>query len=193
METQTSVAPSETWLRDDLGEHLRAALQVPRERHAVGDEQRGLVDDAGVRNSGARSHRLRAVVGAARLHGQLCENSLKAHLHGFPLRGFSWYTMRNKDDLGDGVPTDQLSHNRCESTDSHCSSHIVASCVFVLLVSTLITRRPRRVPSTMSTSPGSSARTSLVSLVTTHITKLPSRAGSCGQARATCTSNRSQV
>ena len=68
MEIQTSVAPSQIWLS---GEHLRAALQVPRVRLPAGDEQRGLVDDAEVRQSGARSHRLRAVrlrivVGAAR-------------------------------------------------------------------------------------------------------------------------------
>ena len=38
----------------------------------------------------------------------------------------------NKDDMGDGVPTDQLLHNHCDCTDSHCNSHIVTSCVFVL-------------------------------------------------------------
>ena len=36
---------------------------------------------------------------------------------------------RNKDDMGDGVPMDQLSHNHCDCTDSHCRSHIVAPCV----------------------------------------------------------------
>ena len=40
----------------------------------------------------------------------------------------------NKDDMGDGVPTDQLSHNHCDCTDSHCNSHIVTSCVFVLVL-----------------------------------------------------------
>ena len=52
------------------------------------------------------------------------------------------------------VPTDQLSHNRRTTPapvlTSHCNSHIVASCVFVLLVPNTITRRRRRVPSTMS-------------------------------------------
>ena len=43
---------------------------------------------------------------------------------------------RNKDDMGDGVPTEQLSRNDCDCTDSHCNSHIVASCVFALLVPT---------------------------------------------------------
>ena len=46
-----------------------------------------------------------------------------------------------------------------------------------LLVSTLITRRPRGVPSTMSTSPSSSARASLVSPVKTHLATLPSQGG----------------
>ena len=58
---------------------------------------------------------------------------------------------RNEDDMGDGVPTDQLSHNHCDCTDSHCNSHIVASCVFVALVPITTKRRRRRVPSTMST------------------------------------------
>ena len=40
----------------------------------------------------------------------------------------------NKDDMGDGVPTDQLSHNHCDCTDSHCNSHIFTSCVFVLVL-----------------------------------------------------------
>ena len=43
-------------------------------------------------------------------------------------------TPRNKDDTGDGVPTDQLSHNHCDCTDSHCNSHIVTSYVFVLVL-----------------------------------------------------------
>ena len=48
------------------GEHLCPALSVPRVRLPAGDEQRGLARDAEVRHSGARSHRLRAVAGAAR-------------------------------------------------------------------------------------------------------------------------------
>ena len=48
------------------GEHLRAALQVPRVRLPLGDEQRWLARDAAVRHSGARSDRLRAVACAAR-------------------------------------------------------------------------------------------------------------------------------
>ena len=41
-----------------------------------------------------------------------------------PIAGLS-VAPRNKDDMGDGVPTDQLSHNHCDCTDSHCNSHIV--------------------------------------------------------------------
>ena len=48
------------------GQHLRAALQVPRVRLPAGDEQRGLALDAAVRHSGARSDRVRAVACAAR-------------------------------------------------------------------------------------------------------------------------------
>ena len=33
--------------------------------------------------------------------------------------------------MGDGIPTDQLSHNHCDCSVSHCNSHSVASCVFV--------------------------------------------------------------
>ena len=42
-----------------------------------------------------------------------------------PLLAGLFVTPRNKDDMGDGVPTDQLSHNHCDCTYSHCNSHIV--------------------------------------------------------------------
>ena len=50
-----------------------------------------------------------------------------------PIAGLS-VAPWNKDDMGDGVPTDQLSQNHCHCTDSHCNSHIVTSCVFVLVL-----------------------------------------------------------
>ena len=111
-----TVGPAEIWLRDDL-ENIHMLLF----RFLGNGFRLALcnVDDAEARHSGARSHRLRAVVGAARLHGKLCENSLKTHLPGLPLRGFLWYTFRNKDDMDDGVPTDQRSHNHCDCSDSH--------------------------------------------------------------------------
>ena len=62
MEIQTRVARAER----RPGEHLCPALPVPRVRLPAGDEQRGLARDAEVRHSDARSHRLRAVAGAAR-------------------------------------------------------------------------------------------------------------------------------
>ena len=65
--------------------------------------------------------------------------------------------------------------------------------VFVFFVSTLITWRPRRVPSIMSASPSSSARASLVTAVKTRLTKPPSHDTQWGQARVTCTSNLSQA
>ena len=57
-------------------EGLRAALLVRRDRHAAGALQRGLADHAGVRGSGARSDRLRAV--AARLWRALWQRSRHA-------------------------------------------------------------------------------------------------------------------
>ena len=48
-----------------LGESLRAALPVPRDRHAVGDLQRQLDADALLGRFGDRPGRLRA-----RRHGQ---------------------------------------------------------------------------------------------------------------------------
>ena len=65
--------------------------------------------------------------------GRAFVTSVNTHLRGLPLRGF-FVTPWNKDDMGDGVPTDQLSHNHCDCTDSHCNSHIVTSCVFVLVL-----------------------------------------------------------
>ena len=61
-----------------------------------------------------------------------------------PIAGLS-VAPWNKDDMGDGVPTDQLSHNHCDCTDSHCNSHIVASCVcFCFLLSHLLSQVHRR-------------------------------------------------
>ena len=50
------------------------------------------------------------------------------HTSSRPLFAALFVTPRNKDDKGVGVPTDQLSHNHCDCTDSHCNSHIIASC-----------------------------------------------------------------
>ena len=47
------------------------------------------------------------------------------HTSSPPLFAGLFVTPRNKDDMGDDVPTDQLSHNHCDCTDSHCNSHIV--------------------------------------------------------------------
>ena len=63
MDVQTSNAPSEILAQRRPGEHLRAALQVPRVRLPAGDEQRGLACDAEVRHSGARPHRCVTIVG----------------------------------------------------------------------------------------------------------------------------------
>ena len=101
------------------GEHLYGALQVPRVRLPAGDEQRGLARDP-----------------SSSPHGRCCSTEaslvtfVNTLLPGHSLRGF---LSMNKDDMGDGIPTDQLSHNHCDWTDDHCNCHIVTSCVFVLL------------------------------------------------------------
>ena len=75
--------------------------------------------------------------------------------------------------MGDGIPTDQLSHNHCDCADSHCNSHIVTPCVFVLpFVPSPITS-PSAADSFYFLS--SSGRASLVSSVKTHLTNLPSQ------------------
>ena len=65
MEIQTRVAPAELWLRDDLENICALLFRFLGVRLPAGDEQRGLARDTEVRHSGARSHRLRAVAGAA--------------------------------------------------------------------------------------------------------------------------------
>ena len=107
------------------GEHLCPALPVPRVRLPAGDEQRGLALHAEVRHSGAARSQasLRAVAGAAQY------TSFR------PLFAVLFVTPRNKDDMGDCVPTDQLSHNHCDCTDSHCNSHIVLRVCLCFLLS----------------------------------------------------------
>ena len=55
----------------------------------------------------------------------------------------------------------------CNATTAACAATALSLRACVLLVSILITKRRRRVPSTMSTSPRSSTRASLVSSVKT--------------------------
>ena len=104
-----------------FGGGLCPALRVPRVRLLAGNEQRGLARNTEVRHSCARSHRLRAVASAARPRPcDICQ-----HTSSQPLFTRLFVTPRNKNNMGDGVPTDQLSHNHCDCTDSHCNSHIV--------------------------------------------------------------------
>ena len=80
MEIPSSVVASEQWLRDDLEEVFALLFRF------LGDGlQRGLACDAEVSHSGARSHRLRAVVDAARQHGKLCH--LSTHIFPASLSG----------------------------------------------------------------------------------------------------------
>ena len=148
--TQTSLQ-LRFWLRDGFSKGLRAAFRLRREWLPAGALRRELVDDAEVRHSGARCHRLHAVVRAVLLLGKFV--TVIFHEDS---------TFRLTDRAGDGVLTDQRSHNHCDCTEGHSPQ---TRCRFVCLCvsrPTVITRRPRRVLSTMSTSPCSSARASLV-------------------------------
>ena len=42
--------------------------------------------------------------------------------------------------MGDGVPTDQLSHNQCDCTDSHCNRHIALRVCLCFLLSQRLRR-----------------------------------------------------
>ena len=65
--------------------------------------------------------------------GELCD--IRQCTSFRPLFVVLFVTPRNKDDMGDGVPTDQLSHNHCDCTDSHCNSHIVLRVCLCFLLS----------------------------------------------------------
>ena len=102
------------------GGGLCPALPVPRVRLPAGDKQR-LGRDAEVR------HLVPDPIGFAPWPVLLdpgepcdiCQRTSPGLFAGL------FVTPRNKDDMGDGVPTDQLSHNHCDCTDRHCNSHIV--------------------------------------------------------------------
>ena len=64
--------------------------------------------------------------------------SVNTLLSSLSLRGLL-VTPRNKDDMGDGVPTDQLSHNHCD-----CNSHIVLRVCLCFLLSHLLSPVHRR-------------------------------------------------
>ena len=62
------------------------------------------------------------------------------HTSSRPLFVVLFVTPRNKDDMGDGVPTDQLSHNHCDCTDSHCNSLIVLRVCLCFFLSHLLSQ-----------------------------------------------------
>ena len=134
MEIQTRVAPAELWLRDDL-ENIFALLF-----RFLGFGFR-LARDAEVRHSGARSHRLPPRP-ALLDEGEPCDICQYTSFR--PLFAGLFVTPRNKDDMGDGVPTDQLSHNHCDCTDSHCKCHIVLRVCLCFLLSHLLSQGHRR-------------------------------------------------
>ena len=116
------------------GEHLCPALPVPRVRLPAGDEQRGLARDAEGRHSGARSHRLRAVVSAARPGRALRHLSI----HFFPA-SLCGACCHIKEERRDG-----RHHNHCDYTYSHRYSHIVLRVCLCFLLSHLLSQVHRR-------------------------------------------------
>ena len=86
------------------GEHLHAALPVRWERLPAGALQRELAFDAGIRSSGARSARLRAVVSAvrpSRALWQLSRHGTRCGVVFLLSRDLS--QVHRKGDLGDEV------------------------------------------------------------------------------------------
>ena len=61
-----------------------------------------------------------------------------------PLFAGFFVTPRNKDDMGVGVPTDQLSHNHRDCTHGHCNSHIVLRVCLCFLLSHHLSQVHRR-------------------------------------------------
>ena len=132
MEIQTRVAPAEVWLRDDLEEVYAMLfgflgfgfwLAMSNVGRHVTQKFLILVPDP---------------IGFAPWPvlldpGEPCD--ICQHTSSRPLFAGLLVTPRNKDEMGDGVPTDQLSHNHCDCTDSHCNSHIVLPFVPNLITS----------------------------------------------------------
>ena len=174
MEIQTSVAPAEVWLREDL-EKVHALLF-----RYVGEDKR-----LALCSVTTQQFVILVLDPIVFLPWSVLPDCAASFVrtrsrHIFQASLAFLFVVHHEEQgrhMGDGAPTDQQSHNHCDCTDGHCSDHIVASCVLVPLVPTLITRRRRRVPSTMSTSRSSSARASLVSPVKTRLTTLPSEGG----------------
>ena len=130
----------------------------------AGDEQRGLACDAEVRHSGARSHRVRAVVGAVRPHGKLC-NCCLAQDTLFQLR------------IARALALPRINCNTTTVTVLTTTAETTLSLGVCMCFSSQPSSQGDHGGSTMSTSPCSSARASLVSLVKTHLTKPPSQGG----------------
>ena len=60
--------------------------------------------------------------GGASFHKTICQHTFLAATS---IAGLSARTMEQRRHVAMAVPTDQLSHNHCDCTDSHCNSHIV--------------------------------------------------------------------
>ena len=121
MEIQTRVAPSELRLRDDL-EEVYALFRF------LGFGFRLAMSNVGWYVAQKFVILVPDPIGFAPWRvlpdpGEPCD--ICQHTSSQPLVAGLSVAPRNRDDVGDGVPTDQLSHNHCECTDSHCNSHMV--------------------------------------------------------------------
>ena len=128
MEIQTRVAPAELWLRNDLEEVYALLFQflgfgfrlvmsnvgwhVPQKFVTLVPDPIGFAPWPVLLDPGEPC--------------DICQNIFPASLC-----GASCHTK----DMGDGIPTDQLWHNNCDCTDSHCNSHIVLPIVPSLFTS----------------------------------------------------------
>ena len=141
MEIQTRVAPAELWLRDDL-ENIYALLF-----RFLGFGFRLAMSNVGWHVTQKFVILVPDPIAFAPRPALLDEGEpcdICQYTSFRPLFAGLFVTPRNKDDMGDGVPTDQLSHNHCDCTDSHCNSHIVLRVCLCFLLSHLLSQVHRR-------------------------------------------------
>ena len=119
MEIQTRVAPAELWLRDDLEEVYALLFRF------LGFGFRLAMSNVGWHVTQKFVILVPDLIAFAPWPmlldpGEPCDICQHTLLPGHPLRGFL-----SQQGTRTTVPTDQLSHNHCDCTDSHCNSHIV--------------------------------------------------------------------
>ena len=141
MEIQTRIAPAELWLKEDLEEVYALRFRF------LGFCFRLAVSNVGWHVTQKFVILVPDPIGFTPWPVQLdpgepCD--ICQHTSSRPLFAGLFVTPRNKDDMGDGVPTDQLSHNHCDCTDSRCNSHIELRVCLCFLLSHLLSQVHRR-------------------------------------------------